>query len=102
MGAIDIVCNLFTSREVSEGRTGLDETFKTQVRMPPEIRDGVSVSELISGEMIFLAILANSQSLGFGLKSRRTLITRTIETMPTSNRGQMAATKKDFNKYQDH
>ena len=30
MGAIDIVCNLFTEREVAEGRTGLDETFKAQ------------------------------------------------------------------------
>jgi uncharacterized protein len=48
LGAIDIVCNLFTSREVSEGRTGLDETFKTQVRMPPEIRDGVSVEDYIA------------------------------------------------------
>ena len=43
MGAIDIVCNLFTEREVAEGRTGLDETFKAQIRMPAEMRGGVSV-----------------------------------------------------------
>ena len=43
MGAIDIVCNLFTEREVAEGRTGLDEDFKEQVRMPAEIRNGVSI-----------------------------------------------------------
>ncbi|MBT3331721.1 MAG: hypothetical protein HN394_09445, partial [Rhodospirillaceae bacterium] len=43
MGAIDIVCNLFTEREVAEGRTGLDDTFKAQVRMPVEMRGGVSV-----------------------------------------------------------
>ena len=43
MGAIDIVCNLFTEREVVEGRTGLDEDFKEQVRMPADIRNGVSI-----------------------------------------------------------
>lgn len=43
MGAIDIVCNLFTEREVREGRTGLDETFKQQVRMPESMRNGVSI-----------------------------------------------------------
>ena len=43
MGAIDIVCNLFTEREVAEGRTGLDEDFKAQVRMPADIRNGVSI-----------------------------------------------------------
>jgi len=43
MGAIDIVCNLFTEREVAEGRTGLDDTFKAQVRMPEEMRNGVSI-----------------------------------------------------------
>ena len=43
MGAIDIVCNLFTEREVAEGRTGLDETFKDQVRMPEDMRNGVSI-----------------------------------------------------------
>ncbi len=43
MGAIDIVCNLFTPREVREGRTGLDDTFKQQVRMPPDMRGGVEI-----------------------------------------------------------
>ncbi|MBT5194308.1 MAG: amidohydrolase [Rhodospirillaceae bacterium] len=43
MGAIDIVCNLFTEREVAEGRTGLDDTFKAQIRMPEEMRNGVSI-----------------------------------------------------------
>ena len=43
MGAIDIVCNLFTEREVAEGRSGLDETFKDQVRMPEDMRNGVSI-----------------------------------------------------------
>lgn len=41
MGAIDIVCNLFTPQEVRERRTGIDEDFKAQVRMPPEMRGGV-------------------------------------------------------------
>ncbi|GMW05745.1 MAG: hypothetical protein AMXMBFR8_05420 [Nevskiales bacterium] len=46
-GAIDIVCNLFTPEEVSGGRTGLDETFKAQVRMPEEIRGGVTMEHYL-------------------------------------------------------
>ncbi len=48
MGAIDIVCNLFTPQEVREGRTGLDETFKAQVRMPEAMRGGVPVEDYIA------------------------------------------------------
>lgn len=40
--AIDIVVNLYTPRMVQEGRTGLDEDFKAQVRMPEDMRAGVS------------------------------------------------------------
>ena len=47
-GAIDIVCNLFTPREVREGRTGLDEAFKAQVRMPEAIRGGVSIADYLA------------------------------------------------------
>jgi predicted TIM-barrel fold metal-dependent hydrolase len=46
-GAIDIVCNLFTPLEVANGHTGLDEAFKAQVRMPPEIRGGVTVDDYL-------------------------------------------------------
>ena len=48
MGAIDIVCNLFTPQEVREGRTGIDETFKEQVRMPPEMRGGVTLEDYLA------------------------------------------------------
>jgi predicted TIM-barrel fold metal-dependent hydrolase len=47
-GAIDIVCNLFTPTEVANGQTGLDDDFKAQVRMPPEIRGGVTVEDYIA------------------------------------------------------
>ncbi|MEO1686782.1 MAG: amidohydrolase family protein [Pseudomonadota bacterium] len=47
MGAIDIVVNLFTPQEVREGRTGLDEDFKAQVRMPPEMRGGVTLENYL-------------------------------------------------------
>ena len=46
-GAIDIVCNLFTPLEVASGQTGLDETFKAQVRMPEEIRGGVTIENYL-------------------------------------------------------
>ena len=48
MDAIDIVCNLFTEREVRLGQTGLDDTFKAQIRMPPEYRGGVSIEDYLA------------------------------------------------------
>ncbi|MBW8636621.1 amidohydrolase family protein [Hoeflea sp. WL0058] len=48
MGAIDIVCNLFTPQEVAEGRTGIDESFKQQVRMSPEMRGGVTIDDYLA------------------------------------------------------
>ncbi|MXY39728.1 MAG: amidohydrolase [Rhodospirillaceae bacterium] len=48
MDAVDIVCNLFTEREVRLGQTGLDDTFKTQIRMPPEYRGGVSIEDYLA------------------------------------------------------
>ena len=50
MGAIDIVVNLHTEQEVRNGQTGIDEHFKSQVRMAPEMRDGCSV-ETYLGKM---------------------------------------------------
>jgi len=47
-GAIDIVVNLYTPRMVREGRTGLDESFKSQVRMSEAMRDGVSIEDYIA------------------------------------------------------
>jgi hypothetical protein len=46
-GSIDIVCNLFTPEEVANGRTGLDEDFKAQVRMPEDIRGGVTIERYL-------------------------------------------------------
>lgn len=46
-GAIDIVCNLFTPDEVRNGQTGLDDAFKAQVRMPEDIRGGVTVEDYL-------------------------------------------------------
>ncbi len=46
-GSIDIICNLFTSEEVKNHQTGVDETFKGQVRMDPSMRQGVSMAEYL-------------------------------------------------------
>ena len=46
-GAIDIVCNPFTPHAVQNGHTGLDEDFKKQVRMPEEMRGGVTMEDYI-------------------------------------------------------
>jgi predicted TIM-barrel fold metal-dependent hydrolase len=48
MKAIDIVCNLFTPRAVSEGRTGIDDAFLDQVRFPDELRGGVELPDYVA------------------------------------------------------
>lgn len=47
-GAIDIVCNLYTPQTVQEHRTGIDETFKEQVRMPQAMRPGVTIEDYLA------------------------------------------------------
>ena len=46
-GIIDIVVNLFTPQEVEKKQTGLDEDFKEQVRMPKEMRGGVTIDHYL-------------------------------------------------------
>ena len=46
-GYIDIVCNVFTPEAVAEGRTGLDDTFKEQVRMDPALRPGIAIEDYL-------------------------------------------------------
>jgi len=47
MNAIDAVVNLFTAQEIQLGQTGFDDDFMTQVRMPPEMRKGVSIGDYL-------------------------------------------------------
>jgi predicted TIM-barrel fold metal-dependent hydrolase len=47
-GSIDIVCNLFTPDEVRNGQTGLDDDFKSQVRMADAMRDGVTIPDSLA------------------------------------------------------
>jgi predicted TIM-barrel fold metal-dependent hydrolase len=46
-GSIDIVCNLFTPEEVKNNQTGVDDTFKGQVRMDPAMRTGVTMDDYL-------------------------------------------------------
>ena len=43
-GIIDIVCNLYTPQTVAEGRTGLDDVFADQVRVPEDMRGGAKLN----------------------------------------------------------
>ncbi|MGH7907152.1 MAG: amidohydrolase family protein [Candidatus Binataceae bacterium] len=47
-GAIDIVVNVFTEREIRLGQSGIDDDFMTQVRMPPAMRQGVSIEDYLA------------------------------------------------------
>ena len=46
-GAIDIVCNVFTEAEVAGSMTGFDSSFMEQVRMPEELRKGISIEKYL-------------------------------------------------------
>ena len=46
-GHIDIVCNLYDREAVRRGQTGLDATFKKQIRMDRRIWGGVPVSDYL-------------------------------------------------------
>ena len=46
-GSIDIVCNLYDPEAVRKGTTGIDETFKRQVRMDKRMWGGVPVSQYL-------------------------------------------------------
>jgi len=46
-GAIDIVCNLFDPTAVRLGQTGLDDTFKAQVRLDKRFWGGIPVSQYL-------------------------------------------------------
>ena len=47
MKAIDIVVNPFTPQEVERGQTGIDDAFKDQIRMPAEMRGGVTIDNYV-------------------------------------------------------
>ena len=46
-GYIEIVCNIFTPEAVANGWTGLDDGFKRQVRMPPEMWNGITTDDYL-------------------------------------------------------
>lgn len=46
-GFIDIVVNLFTPEEVQAGQTGFDANFTSQVRMPEDMKGGVSMEDYL-------------------------------------------------------
>jgi len=48
MGSIDIVVNLFTAREIANNQVGIDQDFMAQIRMPPDMRKGVSIPQYIA------------------------------------------------------
>ncbi|QLC26016.1 amidohydrolase [Parasphingopyxis algicola] len=43
VGAIDIVMNPFTPQEMTKGQTGYDENFMAQIRMPEDMRSGLTI-----------------------------------------------------------
>ena len=46
-GTIDIVVNAFTPQEVENNQTGFDANFMAQVRMPEDMRGGVTIEDYL-------------------------------------------------------
>jgi predicted TIM-barrel fold metal-dependent hydrolase len=47
VGSIDIVVNLFTAQEIANNQVGIDQNFMAQIRMPADMRKGVSIAQYI-------------------------------------------------------
>ena len=47
-GSIDIVCNVFTEQEIRLGQAGIDADFMEQIRMPEDLRGGVSIENYLA------------------------------------------------------
>ncbi len=69
-GTIDIVCNLYTPDEVENGQTGLDDTFKSQVRMSDDMRNGVTIDAYLAkmdragiGHSLLIAVRAGDMNV---------------------------------------
>jgi len=48
VGSIDIIANLFTAQEIAKNQVGIDQDFMAQIRMPPAMRKGVSITQYIA------------------------------------------------------
>jgi len=46
-GYIDIVCNLYDPEGVRKGQTGIDDTFKKQIRMDPRLWGGIRTADYL-------------------------------------------------------
>ncbi|MDX2221722.1 MAG: amidohydrolase family protein [Rhodospirillaceae bacterium] len=46
-GYIDIVCNFYVPEMIAQGRTGMDDVFRSQVRMAEHVRTGVSIPDYL-------------------------------------------------------
>ena len=51
-GYIDIVCNPYTPWVLDRKLMGVDEDFKTQVRMSDDMRNGVEIEEYDADEFM--------------------------------------------------
>jgi predicted TIM-barrel fold metal-dependent hydrolase len=70
--AIDIVCNPFTPLEVEEKQVGVDDHFYEKVRVPPEMRTGVSMEDYVAkmdragiGRSLLIAVRAGDMRMKY-------------------------------------
>jgi predicted TIM-barrel fold metal-dependent hydrolase len=90
MKAIDIVCNPFTTVEVAGKQNGFDERFMEQVRMPEDMRNGVSM-ERYAGIMdeadiehsLLIAVRAGGRQMKYSIEIPYDQVAGYCKAMPT-------------------
>ncbi|MFT7285972.1 MAG: putative TIM-barrel fold metal-dependent hydrolase [Halieaceae bacterium] len=93
-GAIDIVVNPFTSVEIQKGQNGFDENFMEQIRMPDDMRGGVSV-ERYAGIMdeagidhsLLIAVRAGGRQMKYSIEIPYEQVAAYCDHMPTRYSG---------------
>ncbi|MEM6852094.1 MAG: amidohydrolase family protein [Pseudomonadota bacterium] len=88
-GAIDIVVNPFTSVEIEKKQNGFDETFMEQVRMPADMRRGVSMeryAEIMDeagvAHSLLIAVRAGGRHMKYAIEVPYAQVADYCEAMP--------------------
>lgn len=93
-GAIDIVVNPFTAVEVAGKQNGFDEAFMDQVRMPQEMRGGVSMERYASvmdeagiDHSLLIAVRAGGRQMKYSIEIPYAQVADYCRAMPTRYSG---------------
>lgn len=93
-GAIDIVVNPFTSTEIEKKQNGFDENFMEQIRMPADMRGGVSMeryAEIMDeagvDHSLLIAVRAGGRHMKYSIEVPYEQVAAYCDAMPSRYSG---------------